>query len=56
VRGQGLIVGAKDAFLRYRSGTGPWQAVAGSVTLLPGSATAVQVIRKGQPAVRVGLP
>lgn len=54
--GQGVIVGAEDASLRYRSGTGPWQAVAGSVALLPDSATAVQVIRKGKPAVRVELP
>jgi hypothetical protein len=54
--GQGVIVGAKDASLRYRSGTGPWQAVAGPAALLPDSATAVQVIRKGQPEVRVELP
>ena len=52
---QGVIVAAENATLRYRSNDGPWRPVPGYVALLPDSATAVQVIRAGQPTPTVDL-
>ena len=54
--GQGVIVAAENATLRYRGNDGPWRPVQGYVALLPDSATAVQVIRAGQPTATVELP
>ena len=54
--GQGVIVAAENATLRYRSNDGPWRPVRGYVALLPDSATAVQVIRAGHPTATVDLP
>jgi hypothetical protein len=54
--GQGVLVAAKGATLRHRSGKAAWQAVPGDTALLPAATTGVEVTRPGATPVTVELP
>jgi hypothetical protein len=54
--GQGVVVAAVRARLRYRTTGGTWQSVTGDAALLPAAATEVEVTPPGGRAVRFRLP
>jgi hypothetical protein len=54
-QGQGVVVAANGATLRYRAGSSDWLPVTGDAALLPDAATAVQVTPPGGKATTVRL-
>lgn len=52
---QGVVVAAKDARMRYRTGGGSWQAVSADAALLPDATTEVEVTPRGGRATRVSV-